>query len=171
MDRFGDYERVIAQLEHDPRLRGHVDPADAVQQTMLKAILHWSQFRGHTEAELVAWLRQILTRHLIDLAREYSRKNGDRHHSIEQSHARLAPWLVADQSSPSQKAIRHEQRTRLTDALETLPEDQRIAVEMRHLQGCSVPEICQGMGRTTAAVAGLLRRGLQALRTRLDQAL
>jgi RNA polymerase sigma-70 factor, ECF subfamily len=169
VDRIEDYVRVLAKLERDPKLRGHIDPADAVQQTILKAIQKWDQFRGHTDAELVAWLRTILTHHLIDVAREYNRKNGDRHHSIEQSHARLAAWLVADQSTPSQKAMRHEQWGKLAEALRCLPDDQRTAVELRHLQGCSVPEICDRMGRTTAAVAGLLRRGLQTLRNRLEQ--
>ncbi|HEV3163210.1 MAG TPA: sigma-70 family RNA polymerase sigma factor [Isosphaeraceae bacterium] len=168
MDRFGTYLRVMAQVELDPRFRSRIDPADVVQQTMLKAIQKWEQFRGQTEAELIAWLRTILTRHLVDVARDYKRKNGDRHRSLEQSNARLASWLVADQSSPSQKAMRHEQRGRVADALLCLPHDQRMALELRHIQGCSVPQICEQMGRSPAAVAGLLRRGLQTLRNRLE---
>jgi RNA polymerase sigma-70 factor, ECF subfamily len=83
----------------------------------------------------------------------------------------MALWLVADQSSPSQKAIRKEQWDRLVDALAQLPADQRTALELRHLQGRSIPEICEEMSRTTAAVAGLLRRGLKTLRALLDQSL
>ena len=42
--------------------------------------------------------------------------------------------------------------------------EQRQAVEMKHLQGWSVADICEHTGRSEAAVAGLLRRGLKRLR-------
>ena len=45
-----------------------------------------------------------------------------------------------------------------------LPEDQRVAVELRYLKGLSVPEIADQMGRTTVSVTGLLYRGTKALR-------
>ena len=48
------------------------------------------------------------------------------------------------------------------------PADQRQAVELRHLQGLAVLEIGQRMGRSTAAVGGLLQRGLKSLRGMLD---
>jgi RNA polymerase sigma-70 factor (ECF subfamily) len=171
IDHIGDYVRLMAQLEHDPRLRGKLDPADAVQQTLLKALQKQDQFRGRTDAELAAWLRTILAHHLVDTFRKQSVKNGDPPESIEQSHGQMALWLVADQSSPSQKAMRKEQWDRLVDALAQLPQDQRTALELRHLQGRSIPEICEQMSRSTAAVAGLLRRGLKTLRSLLDQPL
>jgi DNA-directed RNA polymerase specialized sigma24 family protein len=42
---------------------------------------------------------------------------------------------------------------------------------MRHLQDRSVTEVGQLMGRSPAAVAGLLRRGLKALRELMDDPL
>ena len=52
----------------------------------------------------------------------------------------------------------------LTRALAQLPEDQCQAVVLKHLQGLAVAEVAQQMGRSEAAVAGLLRRGLKGLR-------
>ena len=65
--------------------------------------------------------------------------------------------------------IRHEQLIRLADALGQLPDDQRQAVEMRHLQGLATAEIAERMKRSVAAIGGLLQRGLRALRVSLDE--
>ena len=79
----------------------------------------------------------------------------------------LEGWVQASTPTPSQVAIGHERSQIVIEALATLPEDQLMAIKLHHLQGLTVPEICKQMGRSHAAVAGLLRRGLKALRQRL----
>ena len=64
---------------------------------------------------------------------------------------------------------RQEQLLRLARALAQLPDDQRTAVELHHLRDGPVAEIARQMGRTEAAVAGLLRRGLKRLRELLAE--
>ena len=76
--------------------------------------------------------------------------------------------MRSDSTSPSGQAIRHEELFRLAEALAQLPEDQRMAVELHHLQDCSVAEVAGQLGRTEASVAGLLRRGLRRLRELLQ---
>jgi RNA polymerase sigma factor (sigma-70 family) len=82
---------------------------------------------------------------------------------------RVEAWLVADQSSPSEQAQRNEQQLRLTEALEGLPEAQRQALELHHWQDWTLEAIGQHLGRTPAAVAGLIKRGLHELRLRLQE--
>jgi RNA polymerase sigma-70 factor (ECF subfamily) len=55
----------------------------------------------------------------------------------------------------------------LRDALETLPEDQREVVVLRHLVGLSPTEIALRLGRTEASIHGLHHRARQALRHEL----
>ncbi len=173
LERYRSYLRLLARLQLAPHLRGKLDPSDAVQQTLLQAYQSLDQFRGKKTHELAAWLRQILARTLAMAVRDYTRDKRDvaREQSLEQalaeSSSRIEAWLVAEQSSPSDQLVRQEQLLRLSEALAELSEDQRQAVELHHLQGCSLVEVGRQMDRSKEAVAGLLFRGIKKLRARL----
>jgi RNA polymerase sigma-70 factor (ECF subfamily) len=172
VEDYRDYLHLLARLQLDPRLRSKLDPSDVVQQTLVKAHQNRGQFRGNTEAEQAGWLRRILANTLIDAARKYQRELNVQcslEQSVDASSARIEAWLAADQSSPSERAGRQEDLLRLARALAQLPEDQRVVVEMHHLRGGSVADIGDALGRSEAAVAGLLRRGLKKLRTLLHE--
>jgi RNA polymerase sigma-70 factor (ECF subfamily) len=133
--------------------------------------------RQHPEfaAELAAWLRQLLACTLADALRDFARAKRDVNRecsleaAIEQSSGRLASLLGTDQASPSQQAVRHEEAIRVANALAQLLEAQRQAVELRYWQGMSLAEISAQLGRSTTAVAGLLKRGLEQLRHLLQE--
>jgi RNA polymerase sigma-70 factor (ECF subfamily) len=169
-ESYRQYLRVLADVHLPAALRGKLDPSDVVQQTLLRAHEKREQFRGRTEAEAAGWLRAILVNTVAEAARAYGRQRRDpaRERSleaaVEESSARLELWLAADQSSPSEAAHRHDQLRQMADAIGQLPEDQRRAVEFRHLLGLSVAEIAAQMGRSEVAVSGLIRRGLKRLR-------
>jgi RNA polymerase sigma-70 factor (ECF subfamily) len=174
LERCREYLCMLARLQISPRLQGKVDHSDVVQQTLLKAHEKRDQFRGHSDAELIAWLRQILANQLAESMRHFGAEARDLarekslHLGVEDSSARLDSWLAAEQSTPSQRVMREEQHLRLAEALAHLPEDQRQAVELHHLQGYSVAEAAELMNRSRAAVVGLLFRGLKKLRQLLD---
>ena len=67
LQSYANYLALLARLEIGRRLQGKVDAADVVQETFLKAHRDFEQFRGTTEAEFVAWLRQILAANLAGL--------------------------------------------------------------------------------------------------------
>jgi RNA polymerase sigma-70 factor, ECF subfamily len=175
LERFRNYLHLLARLQCHRRLQAKVDASDIVQQTMVQALRGLEGFRGRSEAETAVWLRQILARHLASLARDLGRQKRDaaREQSLEgaleQSASRLEGFLAADQSSPSQKAERGELVLRLADALAGLPEAQREAITLHHLQNRTLREIGDELGRTEAAVAGLIKRGLRTLRGRLSE--
>jgi RNA polymerase sigma-70 factor (ECF subfamily) len=165
--------RLLAEVQLGQSAVARLDPSDIVQQTLLDAHRDRGQFRGRTEAEMAAWLRRLLACNLADAIRLLGRSKRDaaRERSLEAaldtSSARLEAWLAAEQSSPSERAERNEAILRLMDALAQLPEANRQALVLRHCQGLSLAEISTRMGRTPAAVAGLLKRGLAQLRTEL----
>jgi RNA polymerase sigma-70 factor (ECF subfamily) len=174
LNQYRGYLRALAQIEMGRRLQGKVDPSDIVQQSLLEAHLGLAALKGKTEAELVAWLRTILTRNLLNTARDFTAKKRDirRERSlakqIEDSSVRLEKFLASEQTSPSQRVIRGEQAERLATALAALPEDQRAAVILKHFHDWSLSEIAEHLDRTTLAVGGLLKRGLKKLREQMD---
>jgi RNA polymerase sigma-70 factor, ECF subfamily len=174
LESFRGYLQLLARLQLGPELRGKIDSSDVVQETLLRAHRNREQFQGRTEAEQAGWLRTILAHSLADAARRLAPKG--RHGreqsleaAIEQSSLQLEAMLATGLSSPSGKAVRNEQLQRLADALATLPDDQRAAVEMRHLQGLSMAQIGERMNRSVGSVGGLLQRGLRGLRQCLDE--
>ncbi len=50
-----------------------------------------------------------------------------------------------------------------------MPDDQRVAVELKHLQGWTVEAIARQMKRSKTAIGGLLRRGLKKLRETMKE--
>src|SRR5262245_53781410 len=109
------YLHMLARQHLDQRLRGKVDSSDIVQQALLQAHQSRDQFRGQTEAERVAWLRQILARCLAHALRDFTREKRDiaRERSMEEalheSSARVEEWLASQQSSPALEAEKHEE--------------------------------------------------------------
>jgi RNA polymerase sigma-70 factor (ECF subfamily) len=173
LERFRNYLCLLARTQIDSRLQGKLDASDLVQQTLLKAHQARAQFRGQSPAEQAAWLRQILARTLANAVRDLARakRNVALERSLESaladSSARMEAWLVAGDDSPSQQAVRNEQLLGLAESMADLPEVQREVLLLRHCQGWSLDQIGQHLGRTRAAVASLLRRGLKQLREHL----
>jgi RNA polymerase sigma-70 factor (ECF subfamily) len=173
VERFRTYLLVLARLQLGGGAGPRLDPSDVVQQTLMDAHRDRGRFHGQAPAEMAAWLRQLLACNLADAQRALVRgkRAVRREQSLEaalaDSSVRLQGLLAADGSSPSQQASHNEDVLRLADALNALQEAQREAIVMHYWQDLPVAEVAERLGRTPAAVAGLLQRGLKALRTML----
>jgi RNA polymerase sigma-70 factor (ECF subfamily) len=174
LEPFRHYLEVLARVHLDPRLRGKLDPADVVQQTLLRACAALPEVRARSPEALAAWLRKILARTLADTVKHYHRDRRDVNlersleADMDRSSSSLAGWLAAEQTSPSLAAQRNEELLRLADALADLPEPQREVVILKHCRGQTLQQIADHLGRSVPSVASLLRRGLEALRHRLS---
>src|SRR5687767_402881 len=64
------YISAVAVRQLPRKLRGRVHPSSLVQETYLRACRHFGQFRGQSERQLLAWLRQIMLHCLMNLLRQ-----------------------------------------------------------------------------------------------------
>jgi len=178
LESYRNYLRLLARTGIDHSLQGKADPSDLVQETLLKAHQHFEQFRGQTEAELAAWLRQILARNLTDLARRFriaDARQVARERSLEEmlghSSAALNNLLVGRGSSPSQSAERREMSVVLADALADMSADSREVIILRSIEERDWDDVAQKMGRSPGAVRLLWARALKRLRPLIESRL
>src|SRR5262245_22923616 len=172
--RYGNYLALLARLQVGRRLQGKVDASDLVQETFLKAHRDFACFRGASEAELLAWLRQILAATLAGSIRRYlgtQRRNlrleRQLTDEIDQSSQALGPLLASPHSTPSEQAARREQAVLLADALSKLPDHYREVIILHHLEGHSLAESARRMERSEDSVQKLWTRALIQLRQAL----
>ncbi len=175
LDAYRNYLRLVARLGMARHLRDKADPSDVVQDALLKAHQHFDQFRGRSEAELAGWLRQILVRRLLDLARRYpaaTREGRAGEYSLEslldQSSQVLGRLLPGNDSSPSLAARRRELSVIVADALAQLSEDYREVVVLRNLEERDWDEVARLMNRSVGAARVLWTRALKQLRPLIE---
>ena len=166
----------LAERQLDGRVVVRVDASDVIQQTFLEAHRSFEQFLGRGEREWVAWLEAILQHKVAGAIRDHAllqKRTVRREQSMDQeqgSEPGLKQGLDAGYTTPREKAVRVEEAARLVRALGALPEDQREAVRLRHLEGWALADIARHLNRTPAATAGLIKRGMRTLRRQLDGA-
>ena len=174
-EQFRSYLRLLARMQLPPKLAPKCDTSDVVQQTLMQAYHGLENFRGGTEREMAGWLRKILANNLAHLIRDFGRDKRDAGRELplakvlDASSARLEAWIAAEQSSPTERAERNDQLLRLAAALETLPEEQREAVELHYCHGWTLAQIAEHLGKTGPSVAGLVHRGVLRLRGVLQE--
>ncbi len=125
LEAFRAYLSLLAHARVDPRLQGKLDVSGVVQQTLLEAYQALDRLAEWNDAQKAAWLRRLLANNLADEIRKLRTQGRDvgREQALdpglEESSAKLEAWLVAEQSSPSERAERNEETLRLAAAART----------------------------------------------------
>ena len=164
--------RLVAGRQLPRIVRKRIDASDLVQQTLIDAVRGLPDFRGQTEPAITAWMVKLLERNLLMSVRNNTL--GKRDVRLEQnwtdgSGSAMLMWqsLVADGSSPMSNLFRGETALQLASALDKLPDEQRRAVEMRYIGQQPLQAIADEMERSVGSIAGLIRRGIEALQAHL----
>lgn len=110
-------------------------------------------------ASLRAWLAGVMRNRARDLSREAARR------------ARREEASARSEIDDGERAAldRIDTQKRVLDALVELPEAQRTAILLHHLDGLTCEEIAKKRGVAASTVRAQVSRGLDALRTKLDR--
>ena len=147
------------------KTRGDAELArDLTQETLLLAWKRLAELNDPTKFR--PWLLTIASFVAIDSARHGARQ---KRRSGDLETADALDDVSDPQPSPFVQAERNEERQRVLEALDQLPEEYRLPLSLRYLTGAEYDEIGKQLALSNGSLRGLLFRGTKLLRRRLRE--
>jgi RNA polymerase sigma-70 factor (ECF subfamily) len=161
------YLLAVAHREMCAALRSRVDPVDVVQDTLMKAWRRFSQFQGETEADWLAWLRQILHHNMANERRRHvqtAMRSTRREVPLAKAVLVQLPDLAVPNAAASGVQAQEQERSEaLADALERLPTHYQQVLHLHTQQGWTFAQVGGPLHCSAEAARKLWRRAADEL--------
>lgn len=158
---------VYIAVRLGPALRQRVEAVDVLQETLMAA---WRDRAGaplDDSRQFRVWLLAVVENRIRDMADHAGAKKRGGHLAQEPLHPGA---LAAGSTTPSRIAWHREAADVMRQALEQVPEDCRHVVFLRLFRQMTLREVAAELGLGLGTVRGLLRRGAELYRQRLQAA-
>lgn len=146
-------------------IRDHAEVQDVAQEAFIKAYRALPQFRG--DSAFYTWLYRIA----INTAKNYLVAQGRKLPSVDidaqDAEQYAGDSSLKDNETPERLALKDEIESTVFKAIEDLPEELRIAITLREMEGLSYEEIAEAMQCPIGTVRSRIFRAREAIDNRL----
>lgn len=150
-----------------PALRSVISVEDVLQEAWVDLCRERETFRYRGEQAMHSWLDEVVEHTLYDMFRYARRKKrcGTRQRRAEAT-SFLSRFLAipAAQASPSSELAARERTVQVRDALQSLPEQEKAAVQIVCETRASKRQLAHSMDQSEASFRSLFSRARQRLR-------
>jgi RNA polymerase sigma-70 factor (ECF subfamily) len=147
-------------------IRDHAECQDVAQEAFIKAYRALGGFRG--DSAFYTWLYRIA----INTAKNYlvaqGRRPGDDSIDAQDAEQFEGESSLKEYATPERMALKDEIEKTVFQAIDDLPEDLRMAITLRELEGLSYEEIAQAMGCPIGTVRSRIFRAREAIDVKLQ---
>jgi RNA polymerase sigma-70 factor (ECF subfamily) len=175
LELYRDHLRRMIAIRLDRRLTTRVDASDVVQDTLIDAARQLDQYLRDQPLPFLGWLRHLAAEQIRETHRRhlYSQRRSIARESVpadfsDESAAALGRQFVANDTSPSNQAMRQELRDAVMAAVAELTPRDREVLLMRHIEQLDTADIADALGMAESGVKARLYRALNRLRLVLE---
>jgi RNA polymerase sigma-70 factor (ECF subfamily) len=161
-----EHQRMVVQLAMN-LLTDRDEAMDLSQEVFLRVFRTIHRFRG--QSSLRTWIYRIAVNQARNRHRFWRRRHRADQVSLDQHVETHGEFLSGSESTPDRMLAQKELASRLQEALDGLPFDQRTAIVLREIDGLSYEEIAFSLGVAIGTVKSRLTRARQALRRELRE--
>lgn len=177
LERHRESLRRMIDFRLDRRLERRVDASDVVQDVLLEASRRLADYLKDPKLPFHLWLRHLAKDRIIDLHRRHKlarKRSIDREQPLAAAYADrssldLAAMLKDPELTPAAATIRRELQRRFFDALDSLGEEDREVLLMRHQEHLTNSEVAAALGLSQPAAGMRYLRAVRRLREVLGE--
>lgn len=168
----GDRDALAALLrEHAPAIKdvcrfvaGPQDAGDATQEALERIVSSIDRYRPERGA-FRSWALTVAR----NVCRDRLRRRGLERRTFVDDGDEVTDWTASGAPGPERVALARVETARLTEALDLLPEGQRLAVVLYHVHEATYEEIASTLDCPMGTVMTWLHRGRKKLRAALAE--
>jgi RNA polymerase sigma-70 factor (ECF subfamily) len=177
LERHREALRRMVGLRMDRALQRRVDASDIVQDVLVEANRRLTEYLQSTGMPFSLWLRHLARDRMIDAHRRHhaARRNVEREQPLDgrerndQSAFDLAALVRDRELTPAAAATHHELEIRFQEAIETLEDNDREVVLMRHFEQLSNKDVAEALQISESAAGMRYLRAMRRLRALLQE--